>query len=70
MENDIEEGPVHVQLPVRVLLALVANEAQPAEPIQKETDAGARGADHLGERFLADSRNGRFRSVFFFEAGQ
>ena len=36
----------------------------------KETDAGARGADHLGERFLADLRNGRLRSGFFFEVGQ
>ena len=50
MEDDIEEGTVHVQ-PV-----VVMNEAQLAEPIHEEADAGARGADHLGERFLADLR--------------
>jgi hypothetical protein len=39
--DDIVEGTVQVQLPVRVLLAVVVNEAQLAELIQKETDTGA-----------------------------
>ena len=39
MEDDIEEGTVHVQP------AVVANEAHFAELIHEETDAGARGAD-------------------------
>lgn len=63
VENDTEEGTVHVQP------AVVVNEAQLAEPIQKETDAGARGADHLGERFLADLRNDRLRLTLLPEVG-
>jgi hypothetical protein len=34
--------------------AVVVNESRLAELGQKETDAGSRGADHLGERFLTD----------------
>jgi hypothetical protein len=48
VEGDIEEGTVHVQP------AGVVNEAHLAEPTHEETDAGARGANHLDERFLAD----------------
>ena len=41
VQDDSEEGTVLVQ-PV-----VVVNEAQFAEPIHEETDAGARGADHF-----------------------
>jgi hypothetical protein len=57
VEDDRAKGTVHVQLPLRGQFAVVVNEAQLVELIQKETDPGARGADHLGERFLADLRN-------------
>ena len=43
VEDDIEEGTVHVHP------AVVLNEAQFAELIHKETDTGACGPDHLGE---------------------
>jgi hypothetical protein len=43
VEDDIEEGTVHVHP------AVVLKEAQFAELIHKETDAGACGPDHLGE---------------------
>ena len=48
---------------------VVVNEPQFAEPIHEETDAGARGADHLGERFLTDLRNDRLRLAFFPKVG-
>ena len=37
MEDDIEEGTVHVQPAVRVPVARVTNETQIAELIQEET---------------------------------
>ena len=43
MEDDVEEGTVHVQL------AVVVNESQFAELIHEETDAGPRGTDHLSQ---------------------
>ena len=64
VEDDIEEGTVHVQP------AVVVYEAQFAELIHEETDAGARGADHLGQRFLTDLGNDRLRLAFFPEMGQ
>ena len=64
MEDDIEEGAVHAQR------AIVINETQLAELIHEETDAGARSADHLGERFLTELRNHRLRFAFFAEMGQ
>ena len=45
--------------------ALVVNETQLPELIQKETHASARGADHVGERILADLRYDRLRLAFF-----
>ena len=45
--------------------ALVVNETQLPELIQKETHASARGADHVGQRILADLRNDRLRFTFF-----
>ena len=44
MEDDREEGTVDVHSTV------VVDEAQFAELILEETDAGPRGADHLGQR--------------------
>ena len=44
MEDDIEEGTVDVQP------AVVVDEPQSVEHILEETDAGPRGADHLGQR--------------------
>ena len=55
MEDDVEEGTVHVQL------AVVVNEAQFAELIHEETDAGARGAHNVGQRVRTDFRNDRLR---------
>lgn len=63
MEDDIEEGAVHVQP------AVVLNVAQLAELVEKETDAGAGGADHLGERFLTNLRNDRLGLAFFPKMG-
>ena len=53
-----------------VQAAIVVDEAQPAELIQKETHPGPGGADHLGERFLTDSRNHRLRLPFLVKVGQ
>ncbi len=64
MQDDIVEGTV------RVPPVVVANEAHLPEPIQKETDAGACGADHRGEGFLVDLRKGRPRLAFFLTVGQ
>ena len=64
VEDDIEEGTVHVQPTV------VVHEAQFAELVHEETDARARGADHLGQHFLTDLRDHRFRLAFFPNVGQ
>ena len=64
VEDDIEEGTVHVQP------AVVVNETQFAELIHEETDAGARGADHVGQHVLTDLRNDRLRLAFFPIVGQ
>jgi hypothetical protein len=63
MEDDIEEGTVHVQL------AVVANEARFAELLHEETEAGAHGADHVGQLVLTDLRNDHLRLAFFPEVG-
>ncbi|MEX2491245.1 MAG: hypothetical protein WD425_05730 [Nitrospirales bacterium] len=52
VEDDIEEGAVHVQSVVRI--AIVTNKAQFAELIHEETDARACRADHLREHFLTE----------------
>jgi len=63
MEDDIEEGTVHVQA------AVVANEARFAELIHEETHAGLCGADHVGQPALTDLRNDHLRLAFFPEVG-
>ena len=44
--------------------AVVVNESQFAKPIEKKADAGASGADHLGESLLTDARTDRLRAAF------
>jgi len=63
--DDSVEGTVHVPPAV-----VVEKEAHLAESSHEETDAGARGADHLGERFLAELRKGGLRRVVFLDVGQ
>jgi len=67
VEHDIEEGAVHLQPIVRI--AVVFNEAQFPELIHEETDARARGADHLREHFLTHLCHDRFWLAFFAKMG-
>lgn len=46
---------------MHVQSAVVFQEAQFSELVHEEMDAGPRGADHLGQRFLTDLRNDWFR---------
>ncbi len=55
---------------MHVQLTVIVDETQFAEFIHEETDTGARGADHLGERFLTDLRNDRLRFTFLPKVGQ
>ena len=64
MEDDIEEGTVHVQPTV------VFQEAKFAKLVHEEIHAGPRGADHLSQHFLTDLRNDRFRLALFPEVRQ
>ena len=64
VQDDVEEGAVHMEATV------VIQKAKFAELIHEETDAGACGPDHLGERFLTDLRNDRLRLAFFPEVRQ
>ena len=50
--------------------AVVVNETQLPKLTKKETLAGARGADHVGQCVLADLRNDRLRLAFFPLVGQ
>jgi hypothetical protein len=50
--------------------AVVVDEAQLSEFIQKETHPGPGSADHLGKRFLTDFRNYRLWLPFFAKVGQ
>ena len=63
MEDDIEEGAVHVDATV------VLQEAQLPELIHEETYAGPCGANHFGQHFLTDLRNDRLRLAFLPEMG-
>jgi hypothetical protein len=53
VQEDVEEGTVDAQV------AIVVDEAQLAELIQKKTHPGPRRANHLGQRLLTDLRNHR-----------
>ena len=63
VEDDIEEGAVDVEP------AIVVNQSHLFEPVHEETDARARGPDHLGQCFLADLRNDLLWFTFFPEMG-
>ena len=65
MKHDADERAVNVHA-----TAVVVNEAELSEPIHEEADARTRGADHLGEGFLADLRDDRYRLGFLAEVGQ
>lgn len=45
--------------------AVILNKAQFSESIHEETDAGARGPDHFGKRFLTDLCKDWFRLSLF-----
>ena len=64
MEDNVEEGTVHVDL------AVVVNEAQFSELIHEETDARTRRADNFSKRFLTDLRNHRLWLAFLAEVRQ
>ncbi len=53
--QDNEEGTVHAQFTV------VVHKVQFSELLQKETDAGARGVDHVSRRVLTDIWNDQLR---------
>src|SRR5580765_5893974 len=63
-ENDIEEGALYVKVAILVFNGFLLPELS-----HKETDAGARGADHLGQRVLGDLRNDRLQLAVFPIAG-
>ena len=58
MEDDAEERGVDLQA------AIVFDEAELAEFVHEEIDAGAGGADHFGESFLRDFGEDALRLVF------
>ena len=64
VQDDVEEGAVDAQV------AIVVDEAQLSELIQKEIHPRARRADHLGERLLTDLRHHLFGLPFFAKVGQ
>lgn len=70
MENDIEEGTIHMQPAIPAQPAFVINEPQFAELIHEETDARAGGPNHLRQGFLTDLRNDRFRLALPPKVGQ
>lgn len=50
-------------------MPVVADKAQLAKLVHEMTDAGAGGADDLGQRFLTDIRADRLRAAFLPEIG-
>src|SRR5271167_1438480 len=64
VEDDAEERGIDLQA------AIVFDEAELAEFVHEEIDAGARGADHFRERFLGDFGQDSLRFVFGAVAGQ
>src|SRR5271169_5204541 len=58
VEDDAEERGVNLQA------AIVFDEAELAEFVHEEIDAGAGGADHFCERFLGDFGEDALRPVF------
>src|ERR1700722_8239008 len=50
--------------------SVIADEAEFAELVHEEADAGTGGPDHLRKGCLADIRDDRLRTTFFSEVGQ
>ena len=61
VENRIQQRGVHFDS------AIVGDEAELAESVHEKADAGARRADHLGERFLTDFCDRRLRIAVLAE---
>src|SRR4249920_1323672 len=61
VQNHVQQGIMHFQCPV------VFDEAQFAKLVHEEADARSGGADHLGERFLAELSHDRLRPAFLAE---
>jgi hypothetical protein len=64
VEDDVEKGTVRGQA------AVVLDKARLPELVHEETDSGPRGADYLGQRFLADLRKDRLGLVYLPKVGQ
>ena len=58
MQDDAQQGAMDRQL------AVIGDEAQLPEFVHEMTDARARRADDLGQRFLADPVRDRLRPAF------
>lgn len=65
MKNDIKQRAVDLQSFITVV-----DETQLSEPVHEKTDAGARGADHGGERLLADFGDYHLRDAVLAEMCQ
>ena len=63
VEDDVEQGFVDADA------AVVVDEAQFAEAVHEEADAGAGGADHFGEGFLGDSGDEGLLDAWLTEVG-
>jgi hypothetical protein len=70
VENNIEKRTMDMQFAISARPAFVLHEPRLAELVQKETDARAGGADHLGQRCLTDLRDDRLRLALLPKAGQ
>ena len=55
---------------MHVQFTVVFNKAELSEFIEKETDARPRRADHFGQCFLTDLRNGGLGLLVFTEVSQ
>ena len=52
VQDDVQQGRVHLDV------AVIANESELAETVHEEADARPRGANHLGQCFLTNLRDG------------
>jgi len=64
VKDDAEEGAIDLQA------AVVFDEAELAEFVHEEIDAGAGGADHFGKHFLRDLGKDVFGFIFLAVAGE
>ena len=58
VKDEAQQGLVNLDM------AVIADEAKLPEPVHEEADARASGPYHLGQGFLADLRENRFRLSF------